>query len=266
MFGHRTTVGVCLFCVLALSAVLAGSASAATKGTTLFTCKTGVGGAGFSKSHCKDVDAVPIGAAFEHVAVAENTTTEITGTTEDTGGNPTPTKLESIVAGVSVAIESPSSHIVEGWVTNAKDPSTGEHYWHGEAVVKDTNVIVIKPSGKGCKVKGGEITSKRLKLTTKGQGMEVKVEPAEGTLWSSFEMEGCSIAALNGLYELKGSAKASPDGATLNFGHAAITTQSTLTLRGQKAGIEAGITVKGTDKAAGDVTDTPLSTTTIETP
>jgi hypothetical protein len=270
MTGRKAIAGLCLLCALAFSALAAQNANAATKGTTLFTCKkTGPGG-GFTNAHCKASDAGS--GEYSHVAIAENTTTEITGTTEDTEGSPTVSKLKSIQAGVEEELQSKLAHILpevageKAWVTNAKDPTTGEHYFHGEAWVQFTEVTVTKPAGKGCVVKGGQVTTKKIKFTSKGQGDELKFEPTAGEAFAEFEIEGCTVAALNGKYEFKGSVRAQRDGATVTLTHANTTAQGTLTIRGQKVGVESTATVKATDKAAGDTEDTPLSATTVETP
>lgn len=281
MTGRKAIVGLCMLCALVLSAFAAQSASAATLGTTVFTCKepTGtdvpVGPAFKVNSHCKETDK-ETGGKFRHVEVPENTTTEITGTTVNTAGESTPSILKSVQSGIEEELQSKLAHIlpevggVKSWITNAKDPVTGEHYVHGELWVQFTEVSVAKPAEKGCKVKGGEVTTKKLKFTSKGQKagemMFIKFEPVEGTLFAEFTVEGCSIGALNGNYEVKGSVRGEPDGATLNFSHPTVTTENTLSLRGQKAGFESSTTVKATDIAKGDAVDTALSVTTVETP
>lgn len=239
----------------------------------MFTCKkTGAGD--FTRAHCAAADAGS--GEYSHVSVAEGTTTEITGTSEDTEGKPTVSKLKSTQSGVNEELQSPLAHILaenageKSWLTNAKDPTTGEHYVHGEAWVQYTEVKVTAPAEKGCKVKTGQVTTKKLKFTSKGQGDNILFEPVTGTVFAEFEVESCTgsaaIEALNGLYKVEGSLKAQPDGATLITTHTAVTTQGTLKLRGQKAGLEGSVTVKATDKAAGDEVDTPLSVTTVETP
>ncbi len=280
MTGRRAIVGLCMLCALAFSAFAAQSASAVTKGTQVFTCKEPVPGditigpAFTTNSHCKESDKNAAGK-FRHVEVPEKTTTEITGTTEDTAGEPTSTSLHSVVSGVEVEITSPLAHVLyenaakeKSWVTNLKDAATGTDHLHGEATVTYTAPVIKKPAGKGCKVKGEDITTNRLKFTSLGQGDAIRFDPvaAAGGVFASFEVEGCSIVALNGKYDVKGFISGTPDGATLNFTSTATTAQGTLTLRGQKAGFESSVTLKGTDKAKGDVTDTALSVTTVETP
>lgn len=46
--------------------------------------------------------------------------------------------------------------------------------------------------------------------------MALKLAPKEGTTLGSIVIEGCSIAALNGTYELKGSLKGTLNGAVLD--------------------------------------------------
>ncbi len=265
MLKRRTIVSLCALCALAFSAFAAQSAAAATNGTTAFTCKKKAveGGAGFSKEHCKTADAVASGAKYEHVAVPENTTTEVAVTSQDTEGNAVPARLKSTISGVEVEFVSKLTH-GEGWAINQKDPVTGEHFIRGEGWTTYTEVEVSKPLGKGCKVTGGELKTNKLKGTSAGQGMEGKLEPVAGATFAEFTVEGCSIAALNGKYEVKGSIKCSGDGSTVNCTHENTTAQGTLTLRGQKAGVDVSTTAKG--RAIAEPTYTPLAVTTIETP
>ena len=94
--------------------------------------------------------------------------------------------------------------------------------------------------------------------------MEGKLEPYEGTLFAQFEIEGCSIAALNGIYEVKGSIRCPGDGSTVECTRTATTAQGTLTLRGQKAGISVSTTATG--RANSGEAYTALAVTTVETP
>ncbi|HEV7562223.1 MAG TPA: hypothetical protein VGO24_01860 [Solirubrobacterales bacterium] len=268
MTGRRAIISLCALCALAFCAAAAQTAAGATLGTTAFTCKKLGKPQDFTKAHCKGADLSPGNGEYGHVAIPENTTTEVYATNAATGANTETsvlTTLHSVQAGITFEIQAKSIH-GEGWLTNAKDPVTGEHYVHGEIVLNDTEAEVVKPAGKGCKIKGGKIVSEKLKATTKGQGMALKVEPAAGALISKFEVEGCSIAALNGAYELKGSAKCKWDGATCYFNPADTTTEGTLTLRGQKAGVENVLTITGKDAPKGDTEYTPISVTTVETP
>jgi hypothetical protein len=275
---HRAILGLCMLCALVFSAFAAQSANAETKGTTVFTCKNTGPGGGFTKAHCAPADA---GAGeFSHLAVAENTTAEITGTSVDTEGKPVVSKLKSVQSGVTEEMQSPLAHLLpevevepgkieKSWVTNKKDPVTGEHYIEGVGWVDYTEVAVTQPAGKGCRVKNDTIITNKMRFTTKGlktEKDEVHIEPASGTVFTEFVIEGCSVGALNHAYRLEGSLNVELIGATLKTTHANITAQGKLTMSGQKTGLEAEVTVKATDKAAGDVTDTPLSATTVPTP
>lgn len=267
MIARKSIVGLFLLCALAAGA-FAAQASGASKGTTMFTCKKGSEGTGerFSKAHCRgDSDTSPTGE-YRHIAVAQDTTTEITGTSENTEGVCQAWILRSTQAGNVMEISSPCAHTIAGesWATNKIDGATGEHYVEGEARVSFTEVSITKPGGKGCKVKTGSLTSNKIKFTSLGLGDEFKIEAAVGSVLVSYEVEGCSIGALNGLYETTGSVKVPVNGSTVSATEAGTTAQGTLKMRGQKAGAEGEMTVKG--KAPSDETYTALSVTTVETP
>jgi len=286
MSGRRAIIGLCMLCALAVSAIAAQGASAAPAGTTLFTCVNKGAGGGFTREHCAKGD---VGSGnFWHVAIAENTTTEITGTTINTAGEPITSKLESVQSGVVEELQGKLGHILaeheseteppkieKSWVINAVDPETKEHYYHGENWLRFTEVEVTKPAGKGCKVKNGEVTTRKLKFTSKGQGDELLFKPAKEPTpvepnppFATFVVEGCSIGALNHEYTVTGEVKAETDGATVKTTLAGTKAQGTLKVSGQVAGFQSEFTVRGTDKAAGDKEgeDKPLSPTTVETP
>lgn len=273
MTGRRAILGLCMLCALAFSAVAAQSASAIT-GTTAFTCKGVTPGTGkFKAAHCKPTDAGT--GNFEHVAVAENTTTDITGTNEKTGPETKTssiTRLHSVISGVEVELSATGVH-GEGTMVNKKT-AEGEHFAEGSGQIHYTGVEVTKPAGKGCKAyskkpsEGGvekTITTNVLSATTKGQGDRLQFNPPAGGIFVEFYVEGCTIAALNGPYKVEGSIKGTPNGATTVFERAETTAQGTLKLRGQNAGIEGELTISGKDTALGDPEFTPLSVTTVTT-
>jgi hypothetical protein len=265
-------VGLCLLLLSAFSA----QSVFASKGTTAFTCRNvGGGSQEFKDAHCKEATG---GGNFAHIAVAEGTKTEATASNEKTAGETTettPAKLKSVIAGIEFEISAAGAH-GEGFVTNAKDPITGEHYAHGTGSIVFTGVEVIKPTGKGCKVftdeggkkgKEGTVDSRLLKATTKEQGDFVKLEPDEGNVVATYFVE-CTVKmpALEGIWEVLGSFKGVPSRATLNFTDSEITAQNTLKSKGVKAGIEGSFTISGRDTASGDVEFSPISATTVETP
>ncbi len=264
MFKVRAIVGVCALCALALSAVTAQSAVGAIKGTTGFTCKEKKepGGVGFSGAHCKESEAVLSGAKFEHVSIPEGVTTEGRVTNTNTEGTLLPVRMHSVNAGVEVELQA-NKMVGEATGTN-KVNAEGEHFSEGTGKTTYSEVTVLKPAGKGCKVKAAEITTKTLKGTSLGTGMEGKLEPIEGETFAEFEVEACTIAALNGVYKITGSIKCPGDGATVVCTKAATTAQGTLKMRGQKAGIEGTTTATGRKNSTEPYT--PLAVTTIETP
>lgn len=238
-------------------------------GTTAFTC--GPEGqpnskAGFSNAHCKPGDAVGTNAAYVHTEVPAGTSTEVSGSNKKTGAGTeatTPMKLSATISGVETEIQA-AGVSASGSLENMKDAASTEHTISGTGSVTFTGVTVAKPEGKGCKVKTGEVKSKELKATTAGQEDAVKFEPASGTLLASFEVEGCSTESLNGLYEVNGSIKGAPEGATSNFSESTTTAQSTLTVRGVKGGLDGSLTIAGRVKGSGS-NYTDLSSTTIQT-
>lgn len=246
-------IALCALCAVAAGANAAQSAAAV--GTAPFTCKAGL--SGFSTEHC-----VPgqTGTAFGYESIPEKVETELSGSNEKTNSETSgsvPIKLSATIAGVNVEIVFTSIDYF-GWVTVRHGPPVAD----GLVQARLTMAWVEKPAGKGCGVKGKEVISNELFATTLEQGIALKLEPAEGTTLASFVIEGCSIAALNGTYELKGSLKGTPNGAVLEFTHASTTEQGTLTLQGQKAGIEGKITLKA--RANSKQSYTPIGFTTIE--
>lgn len=267
MTGRKAIVGLCILCALAFSAFAAQSALA-VKGTTLFTCKKEGPGHSFTKAHCKSGDFSPGNGEYEHVTFAEGTTTEFTGTNAGNGSDTKTTiltKLKSVSSGVAIEFQAAEVHWV-GWLTNAKDAITGEHYFHGRFKVTHKGVAVTAPKEKGCKVKGGEIVSNELEATTAGKGDAVTISPVSGSAVESITVEGCSIPALNKEYKLEGSINCPMDGSTIECTHANTTEQGTLTLSGQKAGLEGTVTIVGRDPTLKETIYTPLSPTTVETP
>lgn len=277
MTARRTIIGICMLCAMALSAVAAQSAAAVT-GTTAFTCKAvtpAAGTAGFSKEHCRPSDAVSTNANFEHVAVAQDTTTEITGTAESTGGELENNILKATLSGVNVELKTNQVHVTGGY-ENKLDPETKEHYIHGhEITVTYTNVVINGALGNKCKVvtdkepgtgEDGVIHTRPLTATSTGQGDSILLEPENAEkVFATFEIvkKGAEPCAIEGTYPITGKVTGVPDGATLRFTHAKTT--ETLKLGGNKAGYEGSVTIKG--KHPGIVGDTlkPLSVTTVET-
>jgi hypothetical protein len=268
-----------MLCALFVSAIAAQGASAAIVGTTAFTCKKPVAGdtavgEKFSKAHCKteasDNDTSPTGE-YRHVQFNQDTTTELEGNNNDTEGKPIIANLVSTQAGVEEELQAEIVEKKPGTEASMENKKEGtEHYITGKGTLTYTKVKVTKPAGKGCAVTGEggaeTVSTKELKATTLGVagGMGLKFEPATGTVFSEFEITGCSVAALNGTYKAEGSLIASLNGATINTTAAGVKAQGTLKLRGQAAGLGGTLTLSGRDKTLKEVTYTPLSATTIE--
>jgi hypothetical protein len=289
MTGRRAIVGLCMLCALAFSAFAAQGAAAATKGTTAFTCKKEASGSTFKTEHCKASDGA--GTAYGHVAIAQDTTTELELTNAKTNAattGSTPAQLHSVFSGVELELEA-TTVSGSGSMFNRKDATTGEHFIEGEGTITFSGVKVTKPAGKGCKVftdnagvKGeeGVVHTNVLTATSKPsseQGDNLKYTPKEGQVFAAFIIEGCEgneiIKAFNKTYEVKGSIKSEEgdtSGATAIFNRGTSTTgttgQGTLTLNGQKAGINGKGTYLGRDKTLEEKVFTPLTATTVETP
>lgn len=262
MTRRKVAVCACLLCAFFTSALAAQGAAAATNGTTAFTCRNEGPEHAFSKAHCAPADAV--GGEYEHVAIPESTTTDVVGTAGTTEGAKEVTKLKSAFGGIVLEVQAKGLDL-EGTLTNSKAGS-GEHFIHGEGKVIYTEASVTAPAGKGCKLKGGKVETKPISSTSAGQGDALKFTPTSGEVFTEFEVEGCMITGLNGVYKVTGSVKGTPDGATLKFGHTETTSQASLILRGQKAGLESSITLNGRDPVLEETVFSPLSVTTVETP
>ena len=141
MLRRRTTVCLCMLGALLAGVLAAQGAVAATNGKTAFTCKERkeAGGAGFSKAHCTNADAVGSGAKFEHVQIASGTTTEVSVSNETTGGSTPPLASKNTMGGVAVPFTA-TKVTGSGSLENAVDAGTGEHYIHGEGVLTFTGM------------------------------------------------------------------------------------------------------------------------------
>jgi hypothetical protein len=270
---RRAAVGICMLCAFALS-VFAAQASAIT-GTTAFTCKNLEEPSGdFSDAHCKQAS---VGGKFKHIAIAQDTTTQLSVTNENESGEKVPARLKATIGGIALELVATSAQ-AEGSVENRLDAS-GEHYVSAHSVTTYSGITVAKPLGKGCKVytdnggaKGeeGVLHTNELATTTKEQGDAGKLAPAAGNTIATFIIDGCegteAIKNLNKTYEINGSVRCIPSGATVNCVHAEITAAGTLTLNGAiKAGVEVDTTFKGKDPAILGDTYRPLSATTVTT-
>jgi hypothetical protein len=271
----RTIVGLYMLCALAFSAIPAQSATAASKGTTAFTCKAGAGT--FKTEHC--VPSEPTGGTFGHVAIAQDTTTVIkasnTKTNAATNGL-SQTALKAMIAGAPLESTAEVGLHGAGTLTNKKDASTGEHYFEGESTLFFEGMGVTAPAGKGCEVYTDKLKAVKgvidgkVKMTSKGQGDFVKFESAgAGPIMTYFIECSTKVPAIEGTWELTGSFKCPTNGATIVCSHTTTTEQNTL--KGKKMGLEVKMGIQVTLTIEGQCAIeggpyTPLSFTTVETP
>jgi hypothetical protein len=250
MTGRKTVIGLCVLCALAISAVAAQGASAA--GTTAVTCVSGQGT--LSGAHCLPSST----GSFGHVAIANGTTTELSGTNNNTASETTaarPSILKETIAGTELELNATT---VSGTGTMTNSIEGEEMFASGSGTITYSGVTVSKPAGKGCKVytdviatktKGAEgVIDANVKATTKGQGDFLKFEPAEGTAFATFFVECTTkVEALEGTWEITGSVKCPTSGATVLCSHTETTTQNTLKGKGNKAGLDGALTIKATN-------------------
>ncbi|HVQ58658.1 MAG TPA: hypothetical protein VMS60_07095 [Solirubrobacterales bacterium] len=275
MTGGRAIIGVCAFCALFVSALTAQGA-AATSGTTAVTCKEEATAVfKYSDKHCKQESSGGNTGKFNHVAIAEETTTELTATDSGEG-----TSLKATIGGVATTLTSAGltgTGSMENLLTGADEHyihSTGTIVFSGVTVTPFTKCFVYNDVAgvKGAKEK---VETEPLTATTEKQGDFVKVAPEVGEvlarLWildsnkkTAAEGGECAIGAT---YTVTGSIKGSPNGATTLSTHTETTQQNTLKIvtggSGMKAGIEGPLTLEGRTKGGGGAY-APLSQTTIE--
>ena len=265
MSKRKTALGIAVLFALALSAFAAPGASAATSGTTAFTCVKGKGV--LNGAHCLGTS----GGEYGHVAIKQDETTTGTATNEETaanaGGESTKAAksatLKGALAGVETELTCAEVH-GEGTFENKLEGEV--HYATAEGKLHYTKCEVKKPNKK-CKVKGETVTTEQLFGSTKGQGMAAKIEPKVGTKFADITIEGCEIESLNNTFPVSGSLVAQISGATLTATHAEITTQNTLKFGGVKAGLEGALTLKAhkvPKEGEGTEETKPLSATTVE--
>jgi hypothetical protein len=253
-------------CLCALGALLAGAVPAhgAIHGTTAFTCKEEKGGGSFADPHCKEAKSE---GSYAHVAIVENTTTEISVSNETTGGSTQSFKYKYSMAGIAFTLTA-TGVTGTGWMENSV--SGEEHYAHGEVALTFTGVTVSGPSG--CKAyahtgeggmgEAGVITTDTLVVTTKGQGDALRIDPKEGNILARYFLTGCKLEALNGTDTVRGGIIGAPSGATLGISVEGLNGNPGTTSGG---GAEGTLTVKAKNPNVAEDTYKPISPTTVET-
>lgn len=259
MNRRKPAIGIAVLFVLVLSAVSAASASASE---TLYTCVQVEGGVTMFGPHCLSVSTGDI-TRYKHVEWSQSTTTFVAtnaNTAESTKASRS-SFLKSTLLGINTEV---ACTAVEGsgTISNKEEIFEKEIEMFGHATGKLTfsGCVVNLPAGKGCKVKGGAITTEEITVRTRSVGLEAEVKPAkvEGK-FATITIEGCSTEALNNSFPVTGSFKVQMNGATLTSTHAEVTTQNTLKIGGQKAGLDGAVTIK-VHGSAGETTQ-PIGVT-----
>ena len=237
MIGRKTLVGIALTCVLAFSAMAAGSTSA---GQWAYTCLKG-GSADFADAHCVTKSLT---GPYGHVVVAE-AKLAVTTTNEKTASETTAAAASVLTGSVSSIPTQVTCTTVSGTgeLTNSSSPA---NHVSGTGILTYTGCSVTVPAAEGCQVKGGMYTTKTLSATTEGQAAnKLLVKPSTGTEIAAVSIESCTNATLNNTFPVTGSFVASTTGATTITTHADTTAQGTLKLASAKAGLEGALTTSG---------------------
>lgn len=244
MTGRRAAMGISVLCALSFSAI-ASSASAATSGTTAFTCAANsvAGAQKFSDAHC--LTAASGNGGFKHVGFPNSTS--VTSTNTNTASSTTaaaPSTFKGTITGIKTAIT----------CTAVSGSGAVENMIQGEVhtalllglELTFTGCTVPEPAGRECVVKGGEIKTKSLSGTTNGTGKTIEIiGNGEEKLLASITIEKCKEnKPPNMTYSTTGSVRIPLSGATLNSTHAEATTQGTLKFAGNVAGFEGSLTIK----------------------
>lgn len=211
-------------------------ASTVLAGSRAFTCVPDPEVVSFADAHCKEA-----GVGYVHKIIANGTETKLVGTNEKTSSETVASsaaRLKAVLAGLETEIQC-SGVGATGALTNSASSVAGS------ATVEFTGCTVPKPAERGCKVKGGKITTAALRAGTAGQGVgKIKVQPNTGTELAAITLESClNNIPPNTAYAVEGSLVASTSGATATVTESEITSQKTLTLGGNAAGLEGALTL-----------------------
>jgi hypothetical protein len=246
MNGRKAAVGLVVLCALGVTAFAAPAASA----NTASECEFVKSGASFSDEHCLTASS---GAGFKHAPIAAHSPMNVSVTNNKTAGATAAAatiKLKGVTSGVPTEIQCTTAG-GSGVMENTEESSV--MFTDGIGTVEFSGCTVTVPI-KGCVVAGNAFKTKQLFALTKGLTKQVKLEPAVGTELASITVESCSVAPLNHTFPVTGSLILDTSGATASSTHAGITTQSTLKMGGQNAGLEGAFTLSAEASGAGIVT------------
>jgi hypothetical protein len=254
MSRRRASIGFFLACAFLFNAVMAPSAFAVEE-TAPFTCvkKAEAGGAGFSKAHCRPADEVKSGASYELQEINPEASTAFEGDNEKLGANTTESisaHMSGTIAGMKITITWRGVTVTGGHITLDPFPTT--------LTIFTPHIVIHKPvidiGPKACRVKGEEIKTNKLVGTAEAKSMEIEFKPESGEtiMTIGFEGEGCALAGKS--FNVTGSFKAIPNGATLEtteastkglkFAGQQASFTSVTTLRGAENGNPIGFTTK----------------------
>jgi hypothetical protein len=220
MIGRRAIVGLSLLSALLFCAIAASSASAATSGTTAFTCVENPEGKGdFVDPHCTTPEPNKEGA-YTHKAISKNPTffTLSNNPSTITSTEANHATLKGVLGGIASEITCATVH---GHGTLENKLSGEAHSVVGSGIVEYTNCTMPKPvtaevpPKERCKVK--EPIKFEATSTTKEKGAEMGVlfSPKEGKTFVKLAFEngpggGCPVAGKE--VAVTGSAEATPSG------------------------------------------------------
>lgn len=233
MIQRRFLVALALLCAIVTSSVSVAGASA----TEAVECSSSASKLDKFGAHCLPV---PEGktANFGHVGLSAGSH-EITATNANTASETTAAAvslLAGVISGVSIEIQCTG---VSG--TGSMQNVGGQA--SGTGVLTYSGCTINKPAGKGCVVNGNSITTNSIAAESEGAST-LKLKPASGELFASIQFEKCSVEALNRIFPVSGTMKATVTGATVTSTEAGVTEQNTLKLAGNKAAIGGALTIK----------------------
>jgi hypothetical protein len=272
MIGRRAVIGLSLLCALLFSAFAVQSASAATTGTTAFTCvKVVVAGTGdFKDAHCDETSS-PLGTGeFTHEPLASNPT-EVEANNEKTRNKtsestPALFKAEAALSKIeftctTVKATETIKNSTEEVGGNIKHTITIDNGAGGDFTTTYSGCVVLKPSTK-CTVtdpvtkKAGTLNIKATGMSSETVGalkneMGILFSPEPGKPFAELLFEGAECALNTGkAFPIEGSMvatgtpvnTAASAGATLTFTEAM--TKETLSFGGKSMTLSSAVTMK----------------------
>jgi hypothetical protein len=222
--GRKSIVGLSMLAVLAICALAAQSAGAAwqtaTK-TTSFTCVKNGGEKDFAAgdSHCSKAKVTPGTGEFGHETIAAGTRTNTETSNETTGGAHENAILTGSLLGAEVVItcESVANGSGENWLENVQTVEGGvtKHDIAGRSSVNFTKCSQ-KGNGAKCTVKEpivvNTLVTAQEEPTT--ENMALNFEAETGKPYTTIGFAGTCLVTST---EVKGSARGTPEGATIKF-------------------------------------------------